>query len=193
MEAGVYKDTNGNYGFLAPNGNFVPNLPRSKARELAKENGLFTTFRGTYVPPEPTKERKRRRFHWLSFPVGCTIRTCKESEFIGIREAARIYKKKNPDFDFSVTESDGIYTFTRAEPGTGKVVRKNTAYPWKNYSAYWIGATMYITTFDDRLKVYNAAYQYHLKNPKFMFRMISDKENNTATFVRASEMNKREG
>lgn len=183
MEAGVYKSEAGTYGFLTPNGNFIPDISRECARSLAKENGLFTTFRGTYIPPKPTStERPYRHYHWTEVPEGSIILTCNKDEYKCVREAARLFKKNNPTWDFSVTLNDGTYTFRRESPGNGRVQRGNTAYPWGKTWA--VGETMFQCAYKARIKVYAACHAYGKAHEGFAFKLVSDKVNDSASFVR---------
>jgi hypothetical protein len=183
MEAGVYKSETGTYGFLTPSGNFIPDISRDRARTLARENGLFTTFRGTYIPPKPTStERPYRHYHWTEVPEGSIILTCNKDDYKNIREAARLFKKNNPTWDFSVTESNGTYTFRRESPGNGHVQRKTASYPWgKTWS---VGEVMYTCPYKARIKVYAACHVYAKHHEGFAFKLVSDKANDTASFIR---------
>lgn len=183
MEPGVYKDETGNFGYLNPAGTFIGSLSRSQARNAATTAGLFTTLRGVYVPPKGHTSRRYRNYNWLSFPIGCTILTCDASGYKNIREAARLFQKKNPTFDFSVTTNDGIFTFRREALGKGNVPRKTISYPWR--SAWNVGDVMYTCSYKARLKTYAACFNYARKHPEFGFVMSSEKERDTASFIQA--------
>lgn len=127
LEAGIYKTVDGEYGYLSKSGEFTQTNSRELARSLARDEEVSTTPKGVYEAPEsvvpvPTMEpvsmepkvRKPYTYHrFASLTPGVfrTITDPKEAQTFYM--AAYMYRRKHPEFQFSVKRENGVSTFTR--------------------------------------------------------------------------------
>jgi hypothetical protein len=116
MNPGVYKDTTGHYGYLNPCGNFVANISRDKARELAVSSGFSTTLKGIYIPKveKPVKKEKRayRKLN-LDQPrmYGDVIMEVEPENHYRTYMACLMYTKKHPEFTWAYVRHETGSTF----------------------------------------------------------------------------------
>jgi len=129
LEAGIYKTVDGEYGYLSKSGEFTQTNSRELARSLARDEEVSTTPKGVYEAPESvvpvptmepvsmeteTKTRKPYTYHhFASITPGVfqTVEDPKEAQTFYM--AAFMYRRKHPEFQFSVKRENGVSTFTR--------------------------------------------------------------------------------